>query len=290
MRLAITGGTGLVGRFLVQEALAAGDEVTVLSRRPPAPGFYARPVAHLPHDLDAPPPALSGHDALIHAGFAHLPGRYRGGEGDDPAGFMRRNLEGSAALIAAAEAAGLARLVFLSSRAVYGRQPSGAVLSETTEPHPDSLYGQVKLEAEARFAASRIPATILRATGVYGPPGPGQSHKWAALFAQFAAGEPIAPRVGTELHGADLAAAMRLGLQGRAEGVLNASDLLLDRRDLLALWAQLSGQDGILPAAADGAAFNPMDCARLRACGWVPSGQAGLRAALMQMAEGTAPG
>ncbi|MGB0904714.1 MAG: NAD-dependent epimerase/dehydratase family protein, partial [Mangrovicoccus sp.] len=156
MRLAITGGTGLVGRFLVQEALAAGDDVTLLSRRAPEPGFFAGPVAHLLYSLTAPAPMLHEFDALIHCSFDHIPGRYRGGEGDDPEGFRRANLEGSLTLIRAAEAAGVTRFVFLSSRAVYGRQPPGARLQEDTPCHPNTLYGEVKLAIEQALAASAL--------------------------------------------------------------------------------------------------------------------------------------
>ncbi|SDE19063.1 Nucleoside-diphosphate-sugar epimerase [Paracoccus isoporae] len=280
MRLAITGGTGLVGRFIVNEALAAGDMVTVLCRTAPRPDFFDAPVRHIPYDLAAPPPDLRGFDAVIHAAFAHVPGRYRGGEGDDPDGFLARNLDGSLRLFAASAAAGLP-VVFLSSRAVYG--PQDGVLTEDLTCRPDTLYGQAKLRAEQELLGSGAPAMVLRATGVYGTPGPGQRHKWAGLFADFAARRPITPRVGTEIHGGDLAAAVRLGLSG-ARGVFNVSDLLLDRRELLTLWRQMSGQDGIIPAAADGTAFNQMATERLCALGWRPGGRVRLTQTLRQIA------
>ena len=47
-------------------------------------------------------PDLAGIGAVVHCAFAHVPGRYRGGEGDDPEGFRRANLDGSLALIRAA--------------------------------------------------------------------------------------------------------------------------------------------------------------------------------------------
>lgn len=280
MRLAVTGGTGLVGRFIVNEALAAGDAVTVLGRTAPRPGFFDAPVRHLPYDLAAAVPDLSAFDAIVHAAFAHLPGRYRGGEGDDPDGFLARNLDGSLRLFGAAARAGQ-RVVFLSSRAVYG--PQHGALSEGLECRPDTLYGQAKLKAERALMATGQPATILRATGVYGRPGPGQRHKWAGLFDDCTARRPIAPRAGTEVHGDDLAAAVRLGLGG-AQGVFNVSDLLLDRHELLTFWCELTGQDGTIPAPADARGFNRMDTDRLRSCGWRPGGRALLERTLRQMA------
>lgn len=281
MRIAVTGGTGLVGRFIVNEALRRGDHFTVLTRTPPAPGFFDEDVAHQPYDLGGVVPKISGFDAIVHAAFDHLPGRYRGGEGDDPAGFLARNLDGSIRLFAAAAQAG-ARVVFLSSRAVYG--PQDGALSEEMACRPDTLYGQAKLAAERELLASGQPAMILRATGVYGAPGPGQRHKWADLFDDFAAGRPIAPRAGTEVHGDDLAAAVRLGLDG-AEGVHNVSDQLIDRRALLTEWQQITGIAGQLPEPAASSAFNQMKTLRLSRLGWRPSGEAGLRKTLRQMAE-----
>ena len=174
--------------------------------------------------------------------------------------------------------------MFLSSRAVYGHQPPGTILAETTRCRPDSLYGEVKLAGERRLAESGLPTVSLRATGVYGPPGPGQSHKWADLFARFAAGEAIAPRVGTEVHGADLAAAVRLALATLPPGPWNVSDILLDRADLLTLWSRFGGIAGRVPARADATAFTPMATARLRGAGWRPGGRARLHETLAAIA------
>jgi len=288
MKVAVTGGTGLVGRFIVAALLAAGDEVTVLGRHAPARGAFGAEVAFRPFDLAAPHLRLDGATALVHAGFAHVPGRYRGGEGNDPAGFLARNLEGTRQLFAQAAAQGVGRILFLSSRAVYGPHPAGTVLTETMAPAPDTLYGRVKRDAEAALAALEVPGASLRATGVYGPAGPGQAQKWRALFRDFAAGARIAPRAGTELHGGDLAAAVRLLLTlpeaALAPRVFNVSDILLDRRELLAEWSAASGQAGPLPGPADHGAVNVMATERLRALGWRPRGRAGLRAALGEIA------
>ena len=177
---------------------AAGHRVTLLGRR--AAGDS------LAWDLADPAPRLPPADALVHAALDHAPGAYRGGEGDDPARFRRLNLDGTRALFDAA-GGGIARIVFLSSRAVYGDHRRGETLRETDPPAPDSLYGEVKLAAEAALGGR---GASLRATGVYG----GRPHKWAGLFAAYLRGAPIAPRVATEVHGADLAAAVVLLLLG----------------------------------------------------------------------------
>ena len=281
MRVAVTGGTGLVGRFIVNGLLNDGHDVTVMTRTPPLPGFFDGQVTHRPYDLGADPGNINGMNAVVHAAFDHLPGRYRGGEGDDPAGFLRRNLDGSKHLFQAAADAG-ARVIFISTRAVYG--PQGGMLTEDMECRPDTLYGQAKLQAEQALQASGQPAMILRATGVYGPPGPGQRHKWADLFDDFAAGHWIAPRVGTEVHGDGLALAVSRGVDG-AEGTYNVSDILLDRRDLLEEWRAVTGIDGRLPDRADASHFNEMSTARLEGLGYWPGGREWLRHSLRKMAE-----
>lgn len=281
MRVAVTGGTGLVGHFIVNGLLGAGHEVTVMTRNPPPAGFFLREVAHRRYDLDAAKPDVTGLDGIVHAAFDHVPGRYRGGEGDDPEGFLRRNLDGSRRLFQAAAELGV-RVVFISSRAVYGTQ-SGH-LTEDMACHPDTLYGQAKLQAEQALLALGQGGMILRATGVYGPAGPGKRHKWADLFADFAALRPIAPRVGTEVHGDGLALAVLRGLDG-ADGVFNVSDMLLDRHDLLAEWRAVTGIDGHLPERADASGYGEMSGARLDALGIRLGGMEQLRRSLRQMAE-----
>lgn len=260
MKVALTGGTGLVGRAFAQD-----PGVTLLGRdRPYRLGDR---------------PDLAGVDLLIHCAFSHVPGRYRGGEGDDAAGFIRDNLDGTVALFEAAKAAGVPRVMFLSSRAVYGDYPPGTPLSEDLPPRPDTLYGQVKWQAEQALAALCGPGfsgLSLRATGIYGATGP--NHKWAQLFKDFAAARPIAPRAGTELHSDDLRAATHL-LRDAPPGAYNLSDITLDRHDLLAEVARLTGIKTPLPARSTDP-VSAMTTTRARALGWRPGGMDKLRATL----------
>jgi nucleoside-diphosphate-sugar epimerase len=247
-----------------------GWQVVTLGRTPSPHGGE-----HHPWHLGEPAP-LGDCDALVHAAFSHVPGRYRGGEGEDPEGFLKANLDGTLRLWD--EARGL-RVAFLSSRAVYDGLPPGPTLTEDLPLAPDSLYGQVKLRAEE--ALHDLGGASLRATGIYGPPAPGQRHKWADLFDAFARGDAVAPACGTEVHGDDLACAVVRLLEG-ASGPYNCSDLLLDRRELLERWSRISGVEGRLPERAQKRP-NVMDCSRLRAMGWEPGGEEALEEALRAM-------
>lgn len=268
MRIALTGASGLVGRFLLCAFRAEGHQVETL------PGWR----------LGQPAP-LDGCAALVHAGFAHVPGRYRGGEGDDPQRFVALNRDGSLRLFEEAKAQGVGQVVFLSSRAVHDARPAGTPLPDGTPVAPQSLYGRVKAEAEAGLAAldgAGFRTASIRATGIYGP-GPG--HKWEGLFADYLAGRPVAPRKATELHGDDLSAAILLILARGARGAFNASDLLLDRHDLLAEVQRLTGCPHPLPPRADGP-VSVMSCERLTALGWRPGGWEKLRDSLPAMLAG----
>lgn len=273
MRIALTGASGLVGRWIHRAAVQAGHQVVTL------PGWRL-----------GQPAQLSGCDALIHAAFQHEPGRYRGGEGRDPQGFVRANLDGSLALFAAARDAGLGRILFLSSRAVQDGHPAGMALPDDLFPSPTSLYGQVKAQAESALTAmagAGLCCASLRPTGVYGP---GQPQKWAALIGGFLGGTTPAPHVATEVHGADLAAAALLVLGDPAmSGSYNVSDLVLDRRDLLAEVARVIGCATPLPARADPAALRRPLTQRLHRLGWVAGGFDLLRAEMPDIVADVQP-
>ena len=262
MRIALTGASGIVGGFVLRAARAAGHRVTCLDR---ATGFRLGEA-----------PDLSGHDALIHCAFAHVPGRYRGGEGENPRDFVRLNLDGSLRLFDSAVRHKVGRIVFLSSRAVHDGHPPGTALADDLPARPADLYGRIKADAEACLNRLPVRATSLRATGVYGMP-----DKWNGLFGDYLAGRPVAPRVATEVHGDDLAAAILLLLdQSDPPARVNCSDLTLDRHDLLAEVQALTGCGHPLPARADPAPLRILRCDRLHALGWRPGGMNRLRAAL----------
>jgi nucleoside-diphosphate-sugar epimerase len=145
--IAVTGGTGFVGRALIGRALIAGVAVRALARRPQAPRSG---VTWVPGDL-ADAQALnrlaSGAEAVIHvAGLTTAP---------DPAGFDAGNVDGTCAVLVAAEAQGARRFVFVSS--LSAREPGL------------SAYGASKAKAEAVVSASGLEWTIVRPPAVYGP-------------------------------------------------------------------------------------------------------------------------
>lgn len=291
MHVAVTGGTGRVGRFIVDDLRAAGHQVTLLGRTPPVPGAFPG-TNFLRWSLDAPDSGVPEAEALVHCAFDHLPGRYRGGEGGDAEGFRRRNLDGSVLLFEAAARAGCRRAVFISSRAVYGDAGGERDLHETDPAQPNTLYGVVKLAVEAELPALSdrgVAVAAIRATGVFGLCPGWPDHKWGGLFADYLRGQPIVPRVGTELHGSDLAAAARRLLTAPralvAGRVFNASDLVLDHHDLLSRLQALTKAPFPPPSRSDATRLRPMNCTRLHALGWRPTGALRLARELPEMAH-----
>jgi nucleoside-diphosphate-sugar epimerase len=281
-RSVVSGGTGFVGRFIVERLLAEGHEVTVTARNAPSARLFSAPVRFVLDHLDPDEEvkaAFAGADFFVHCAFDHVPGRYRGGEGNDPEDFRRRNLEGSLARFRAAKAAGVKRAVFLSSRAVYGDQPPGAELTEQTPPHPDTLYGQVKLGCEhglATLTDEAFEAVSLRVTGVYGPSGHAGTPKWRPIIDDYLAGRPVPSRAGTEVHGDDVAWAVLIALTAplqAAHEVFNVSDIVVDNADVLAVFQATTGASGALPSRAHASLRNVMSTRKLRALGWRPGGR-----------------
>ena len=168
----ITGATGAIGPAVVA-ALSGTHEVRIISRRPVDPGLFPAPVQGFTADIldhAALRSAARGADAIVHlAALLHLV--------DPPpsmrAEYERVNVDGTAAVVAAAGAEGVRRLVMMSTIAVYGRA-AGRRLDEDSPARPATFYGDTKLQAERVALAARTPdgaplATVLRPAAVYGP-------------------------------------------------------------------------------------------------------------------------
>lgn len=164
-RVLVTGGSGYIGRALVRRLDADGADVVNLDRLPPpdgAPGrWLAADVQQLQEDL----PAV---DAVIHvAGLA-------GGGDAQWSALWATNVEGTEAVVRAARAAGVPRVVLVSSIAVLG--PSELPVGEGAPARPDSAYGRSKAEAErvARVASgTSLELVVVRPGYVFGPDHPG---------------------------------------------------------------------------------------------------------------------
>lgn len=150
----VTGGSGVVGRALVQRLVAEGRRVRALARSERSAAIVrelgAEPVAGDVLDRASVEAAALGCSTVFHAaGMNAMCLR-------DPRPMARTNIEGSSTVVRAAAAAGVARLVYTSSASAIGEAP-GTVGREDS-PHRGSYlsaYERSKHLAERRvFAAA----------------------------------------------------------------------------------------------------------------------------------------
>lgn len=152
-RVLITGGAGYVGSISAQAFLDAGHDVVVLDdlttgHRDAVPesaalhmGTYATGVALA--DLLK----TQGIEAILHCAARSLVGESI----REPAKYFRENVAGGVALLDAARAAGVGRLVFSSTAAVYGN-PESIPIPEDAQLRPINPYGETKRAFESALA------------------------------------------------------------------------------------------------------------------------------------------
>ncbi len=145
--MALTGGTGFVGRRVIAQAIGQGWHVRALTRRaqPAEPNVsWVRGALDKPASLTE---LVAQADVVVHvAGVVSAP---------DVAGFTAGNVAGTRAMLDAAQAGNVQRFVHVSS--LSAREPQL------------STYGASKRAGEDLIAASDRDWTIVRPTGVYGP-------------------------------------------------------------------------------------------------------------------------
>ena len=156
----VTGGTGFVGRHLLERLAAEGVPTRALVRRETA---LPRGVEAVRGDLLAGQglgEALRGVDSVI-----HLAGVTKALRRED---YWAGNAAATRNLAAAVAGRG-ARLVHVSSLAAIGPSLDGKPLGEDAPPHPPSTYGKSKLEGERIVRELTPEAVIVRPAVVYGP-------------------------------------------------------------------------------------------------------------------------
>ena len=283
MKVAVTGVTGIVGRFIAAKLLQESVDVHALVRPSSDRDDLAEVHWHEGDLTDATATCrlVEEADAVVHCAFQHEPGRYRGGEGNDRFGFWRTNLLASLELMERARLAGVGRLVLISSRAVFGGESPEGWVTEETRPVPDTHYGALKLALEAHASAfsqaDGFCCVGLRPTGVYGLTHPVQRSKWFNLAEAVVGGTPLPQaRLATEVHGRDVAAAVWLLLTAPADQVagrsFNCSDLLVDTRDVTQRLGERIGRPIEVPPASN-VVHHPLSSTALQALGWQPGGR-----------------
>lgn len=179
----VTGGAGFVGLNLVEHLLARGEEVVVFGQEEMPPVASAL-LARLPGRLTVVRGDVLDREALRAVFATH---RFRAmfplaaitagprREAEDPESILEVNLRGIAVQLGLAREAGVPRIVFPSSTAVYGESQytHGLLREDTTPPIPVSIYGVTKYAGERMALRLRelwgLEVVCARIGAVFGP-------------------------------------------------------------------------------------------------------------------------
>ncbi len=171
----VTGGAGFIGSNLVDALLARGYSVRVLDNLStgkrenlPADGRVELIVGDVA-DAECVRKAVSGCRAVVHlAAVASVQASV-----DDPFGTHQSNLIGTLNLCEAMREAGVRRVLFASSAAVYGNNGEGQAVDEDTPKAPLTPYAADKLASEHYLDFYRrqhgLEPAIFRFFNIFGP-------------------------------------------------------------------------------------------------------------------------
>jgi nucleoside-diphosphate-sugar epimerase len=172
--IAVTGGSGFIGRHLIPRLLRDGNSVTCVSRQPTTitGSSHIQIADYL--DVSTLTRGLSGADVVVHlAARAHV---MKDTASSPALEFRKANLESTMALAKASASVGIKRFVFVSSIGVNGNR-STIPFKYSDTPRPTELYAISKCEAEISLKKFSIdtglPIVVVRPPLVYGPDCPG---------------------------------------------------------------------------------------------------------------------
>jgi len=244
----VTGATGFVGAAVTRALLAAGQRVRVLAR----PRSNRQNLAEL--DVEIAEGSLEDPISLARAVAGcrylfHVAADYRLWV-PDPAAMFRANVDGTSALMAAALAAGVERIVYTSSVATLGLVSDGLADEATPSGIGDMIgpYKQSKFAAEAAvralIAERALPAVIVNPSTPIGP-GDVKPTPTGRLVVEAARGKmPGYVDTGLNIvHVDDVAAGHLLAAERGAVGeryILGGENLAL--ADILAVVARVVGR------------------------------------------------
>ncbi len=173
--LLVTGGTGFLGRALLQKLLVSGRALLIAAVRRNKTDLPAEVMVECVDELSSNTDwtnCLQGVGVVIHsAGRAQA---MKVEIGDHLLDYRKVNVQGTLNLAEQAVKAGVRRFVYISSIKVNGEQTASNIPFHSEDiPAPENAYGISKLEAELGLLAlarnTGLEVVIIRPTLVYGP-------------------------------------------------------------------------------------------------------------------------
>ena len=166
MKIAVTGGTGFIGRHVTRDLVSRGHEVIVIARghytRNTQPVEGATFIALDANDTDKLTQAFEGCDAVVHCAGTSVE--------DAQQTFQRLHVEGTRSAVTASERAHVKKFVLISYLSV--------------RPNVKSEYHTTKWQGEEIVRSSKLNFTILKAGLIYGQ-GDHLIHNLSNLFSRM---------------------------------------------------------------------------------------------------------
>ncbi len=297
MKIAITGGSGFIGHYLLRQFLSHGHQLKCWRRTDskvqdlPAGGPDCQWIEGNLKTCDTAGDLVQHCHAVIHNAFWRPGSRFQGEEGEI-AEFVQTNLVGTLKLIEAAKKSGVKQFLFVSSCAVHDKILNDRRLDENHPLFPSSHYGAHKAAVE-KFVHSYARSEgfnigVVRPTGVYGLHHQLSKSKWFELIRNVMQGKEVfCGKGGKEVHANDVAKSMRVLLErDEFQGeVFACYDRYISEYDVAHLAKEISGSD----AKINGHSIRPknqIDTEKIRGMGMVFGGDELLRKTVNEIVAG----
>ncbi len=284
MLVAVTGATGFLGRYIVNDLISNGHTCRCWYRPSSDQGGFANDGQGIQWirgqlgEPDATQSLVHAVDAVVHCALDRQDGWSPADR--DLIDFVQTNVVGSVRLMQLARSSGVRRFVFISTCAVHDVILSDRPLNEAHPLWPYSHYGAHKAAVEKFVHSFGLPRTnapqgwdicSLRPTGIYGCDHPIEKSRWYGLIRDIVEDRPVdLPQGGKEVHAADVAKAVRC-LLATEPGVVagqsyNCCDMYIALQDVAQIAKQIVGSTSEITRKNRGPK-NQIDTSKLRALG-----------------------
>ena len=305
MKIALTGATGFLGRYIAKRLVQSGHSLRCWHRlHSDRSGFdeIKHAIEWVPGDLadrQAIASLMQGVDAVVHSALQwQQEGAFQAAGREDLEGFLEANLMGSLRLFQAARHANVPRFVFISTCAVHDVILQDRPLDESHPLWPKSHYGAHKAALEKFVHSYGLgegwPICALRPTGIYGLTHPARESRWFDLVGQVLRNEPVASALGgKEVHVADVAKAVEVLILADAKTIAgqsyNCYDCYVSEQQVAGIAKELAKSSSEI-ADLNRGPKNQIVTNKLRALGMIFGGEALLRQTVAELVQGHTTG
>jgi len=279
MLVGITGGTGFIGRYIINQLAAQGHRCRAWHREGSDVGGFDTDniewIGGEVNDSAATDALVDGVDAVVHCGVAWPK------IGEPISLFVERNVLGSVRLMEQATRVGAGRFVFISTCAVHEVIMDDRLLDEAHPLWPTNHYGAAKAAVEKfvhsfGLADPSFKVCAVRPTGVYGLRRPATRGRWVKVVHDVMRGKPIRNVAGgKEVHAADVAKMVALLLSTDADvagQAYNCYDIYVAEQDVAQITKQITGSDSDIELLNKGPKHQ-IDTSKIRALGMTFGGR-----------------